>query len=46
MHYLKGRHVSLLRRLLVYLDFYVLGDDTIDKLGVFHANQIYICLDP
>ena len=28
---------------LLYLDLYVLGDD---KLGVFHANQIYMCLDP
>ena len=30
---------------LLYLDLYVLGDD-IDKLGVFHANQIFMCLDP
>ena len=29
---------------LLYLDLYVLGDDAIDKLGVFHANQM--CLDP
>ena len=28
---------------LLYLDLYVLGDD---KLGVFHANQISMCLDP
>ena len=27
---------------LLYLDLYVL----IDKLGVFHANQISMCLDP
>ena len=26
----------------LYLDLYVLGDD----LGVFHANQISMCLDP
>ena len=32
---------------LLYLDLYVLGDDRcIDKLGVFHANQISMCLDP
>ena len=30
---------------LLYLDLYVLGDK-IDKLGVFHANQISMCLDP
>ena len=28
---------------LLYLDLYVLGDD---MLGVFHANQIFMCLDP
>ena len=28
---------------LLYLDLYVL---CIDKLGVFHANQISMCLDP
>ena len=28
---------------LLYLDLYVLGDDA---LGVFHANQISLCLDP
>ena len=28
---------------LLNLDLYVLGDD---KLGVFHANQISMCLDP
>ena len=27
---------------LFYLDLYVVGD----KLGVFHANQISMCLDP
>ena len=27
----------------LYLDLYVLGDD---KLEVFHANQISMCLDP
>ena len=27
----------------LYLDLYVLGDD---KLGVFHANQTSMCLDP
>ena len=27
----------------LYLDLYVLG---IDKLGVFHANQTSMCLDP
>ena len=26
---------------LLYLDLYVLGDD-----AFFHANQIYMCLDP
>ena len=31
---------------LLYIDLYVLGDDAIDKLGVFHANQISMCLDP
>ena len=34
---------------LLYLDLYVLGDDSlnlISKLGVFHANQIAMCLDP
>ena len=34
---------------LLYLDLYVLGDDAvmeIDKLGVFHANQISMILDP
>ena len=30
----------------LYPDLYVLGDDAIDKLGVFHANQISMCLDP
>ena len=28
---------------LLYLNLYVLRDD---KLGVFHANKISICLDP
>ena len=27
----------------LYLDLYVLGDDN-DKLGIFHANQIYIVM--
>ena len=31
---------------LLYLDSYVLGDKYIDKFGVFHANQIPMCLDP
>ena len=31
---------------LLYLDLYVLGDDALNKLGVFHANKISICLDP
>ena len=31
---------------LLYLDLYVLGDDAFDKLGVFHTNQIVVCLDP
>ena len=31
---------------LFYLDLYVLGDDAFDKLGVFHANQISMCLNP
>ena len=30
---------------LLYLDLYVLGDDAL-MLGVFHANQISMCLDP
>ena len=31
----------------LYLDLYVLRDNAfIDKLGVFHANQISMCLDP
>ena len=30
---------------LLYLDLYVLRR-CIDKLGVFHANQISMCLDP
>ena len=30
---------------LLYLDLYVLGDDAY-KLGVFHANQISMCLGP
>ena len=29
---------------ILYLDLYVLGDDA--KLGVFHANQTSMCLDP
>ena len=28
----------------LYLDLYVLGDG--DKLGVIHANQTSMCLDP
>ena len=31
---------------LLYLDLYVLRRWCIDKLGVFHANQISMCLDP
>ena len=32
---------------LLYLDLYVLGDvELINKLGVFRANQISMCLDP
>ena len=30
---------------LLYLDLYVLGDDAL-MLGVFHAYQISMCLDP
>ena len=31
----------------LYLDSYVLGDDAlIRKLGIFHANQSSMCLDP
>ena len=30
---------------LLYLDLYVLGDDAF-MLGVFHANQTSMCLDP
>ena len=29
----------------LYLDLYSLGDDYTVKLGIFHANQISICLD-
>ena len=33
--------------LLLYLDSYVLGDDAlICKLGIFHANQSSMFLDP
>ena len=31
---------------LIFLDLYVLADVAFDKLGVFHANQISMCLDP
>ena len=31
---------------LLYLDLYVLGDDALINKGVFHANQISMCLDP
>ena len=31
---------------LLYLDLYVLGDDALISKGVFHANQISMCLDP
>ena len=31
---------------LLYLDLYVLGDDALISVGVFHANQISMCLDP
>ena len=31
---------------LLYLDLYVLGDDALISYGVFHANQISMCLDP
>ena len=30
---------------LLYFDLYVLGDDALVGWGVFHANQIYMCLD-
>ena len=30
----------------LYLDLYVLGDDALISEGVFHANQISMCLDP
>ena len=30
---------------LLYLDLYVLGDDALIR-GIFHANQISMCLDP
>ena len=30
---------------LLYFDLYVLGDDAL-MLGVFHANQTSMCLDP
>ena len=29
----------------VYIDLYVLGDDKSNKLGIFNANQTYMCLD-
>ena len=31
---------------LLYLDWYVLGDDALISNGSFHANQIFMCLDP
>ena len=31
---------------LLYLDLYVLGEDTLIRMGVFHANQTSMCLDP
>ena len=31
---------------LLYLTLYVLGDDALIRLGVFHANQISMCFDP
>ena len=31
---------------LLYFDLYILGDDAVISLGVFHANQISMCLDP
>ena len=31
---------------LLYLGLCVFGGWCIDKLGVFHANQISMCLDP
>ena len=31
---------------LLYLDLYVLRDDALISLGVFHANQLSMCLDP
>ena len=38
----------------LYLDLYILGNNALlvrglsclDKLGVFHAKQIFMCLDP
>ena len=29
----------------LYLELYVLGDDALKKLGVFHANQTSMCID-
>ena len=31
---------------LLYLDLYVQGYDALISKGVFHANQISMCLDP
>ena len=31
---------------LLYLDLYVFGDNALISYGVFHANQISMCLDP
>ena len=31
---------------IFFFDLYVLGDDKSLKLGIFHANQTYFCLDP
>ena len=30
----------------LYLDLYVLGDDTLFSLGSLYANRISMCLDP
>ena len=30
----------------LYLDLYVLGNNSVDKLGIFDANQTSMCHDP
>ena len=44
---LSDTHNGLSFYSFLYLNLYLLGGDIyIDKLGIFHANQTSICLDP